>query len=173
MKSAMTTLYVLAALVLTATSAQAQTANSTSQAGAQANSASQSGAFARAGGGNASNAASFKSPRQAGAIGMAGLAASSGCMGSTSVGGGFIGGSFGIGSTWQDDRCNAREDARLLAAFGYRREALSILVNNSPMVRQAFFPTGASAGALPAPGRSYNSGCQKWAGGNVGGQCLY
>jgi hypothetical protein len=140
--------YPLAAALATlvCTSVQAQTATSTSGSTSGATAGANAGASAGAigvgvGGNNLSgNRTTFRTPRAPGAIGMAGLAASSGCMGSTSAGVGFIGGSIGLGSTWQDQRCNAREDARLLAAFGYREQALQILIANSPMVAQVMGP---------------------------------
>jgi hypothetical protein len=73
-------------------------------------------------------------------------------MGSTSIGGSFIGGGVGLGSSWQDQRCNAREDARLLAAFGYPREAMQLLINNSPMVAQVMAqPSGGAAREVYKP----------------------
>jgi hypothetical protein len=119
--------------------AQAQTATSGSTSGstAGASAGASAGALAGAAAFGGHNSSSIRTPRAPGAIGMAGLAASSGCLQSTSVGASFIGGGFGLGSTYQDQRCNAREDARLLAAFGYRAQALQLLIANSPMVAQA------------------------------------
>lgn len=165
--------------------AQAQSAVGVGVGTGVANSSSNSGSSAR---GNVSN---YKNPRQAPGVGLAGLAASSGCLGSASVGGSGIGFGFGFGGTYQDDRCNAREDARLLYSMGYRRQAVQILVNHSPMVQEVMAATPVSAGparsqqvryvaastAQPrhsaANGGDPDATCAQWVGGVVGGRCAY
>jgi hypothetical protein len=93
-----------------------------------------------------------------------------------------FGASFGAGQF--DNDCNARLYSRTLFAMGYKQQAISLLVNESPMVQRAFGYNGggvatqnsaqARPGVRAAPARvASNSGCSKWAGGNVGGQCLY
>jgi hypothetical protein len=120
---------------------------------------------------NSTSNSTYKTQKQAPGFGLAGLAASSGCLGSTTVGGSGIGFGLGFGSTYQDERCNAREDARLLYSMGYRAQAVQILVNHSPMVQEVMIqPTQVSAGG----GRVVAStGCRKWSGGSKGaGVCV-
>jgi hypothetical protein len=142
MKTFICGIAMASAVMLLPSLASAQTANagSSSTSGSTSSSAADASAgalaAAQAVGNSGNNHSSFRSPRAPGAIGLPGLAASSGCMGSTTLGASFIGGGLGVGSTWQDQRCNAREDARLLAAFGYREQALQLLIVNSPMVAQ-------------------------------------
>ena len=63
------------------------------------------------------------------------------CMGSTSLGAGFAGGSLSIGSTWQDIACIRRLDAREIKAMGDTQAAKELMCN-SEEVRQAFKNVG-------------------------------
>jgi hypothetical protein len=63
------------------------------------------------------------------------------CMGSTSVGGGFSGGSFSFGTTWRDSACVRRLDAREIKTFGDVQAAKEIMCD-SDLVRAAFKRVG-------------------------------
>jgi len=63
------------------------------------------------------------------------------CMGSTSVGGGFSGGSFSFGTTWRDSACVRRLDAREIKTFGDIQAAKEIMCD-SDLVRAAFKRVG-------------------------------
>lgn len=63
------------------------------------------------------------------------------CMGSTSVGGGFSGGSFSFGTTWRDSACVRRLDAREIKTFGDIQAAKEIMCD-SDLVREAFQRVG-------------------------------
>jgi hypothetical protein len=63
------------------------------------------------------------------------------CMGSTSVGGGFSGGSFSFGTTWRDSACVRRLDAREIKTFGDVQAAKEIMCD-SDLVREAFKRVG-------------------------------
>jgi hypothetical protein len=62
-------------------------------------------------------------------------------MGSTSVGGGFSGGSFSFGTTWRDHACVRRLDAREVKSFGYPQAAKEVMCD-SDLVREAFKRVG-------------------------------
>lgn len=62
-------------------------------------------------------------------------------MGSTSVGGGFSGGSFSFGTTWRDSACVRRLDAREIKTFGDIQAAKEIMCD-SDLVREAFKRVG-------------------------------
>lgn len=62
-------------------------------------------------------------------------------MGSTSAGAGFAGGSVSVGSTWEDEACIRRLDAREVKAMGDAEAAKEILCD-SPKVRAAFLRVG-------------------------------
>jgi hypothetical protein len=107
-----------------------------------------------------------------------------GVSGGVSVTG--FGASFGAGQF--DANCNARLAARTMWAFGEKRIALRIMAQD-PIVQAAMQAEGmitpdAPVGYAPRPGYAaipgavvapvaIGGGCKKWAGGNVGGQCLY
>ena len=59
------------------------------------------------------------------------------CMGSTSMGAGFAGGSLSLGTTWEDIACIRRLDSREIKAMGDTQAAKELLCNNEE-VRQAF-----------------------------------
>lgn len=63
------------------------------------------------------------------------------CMGSTSVGGGFSGGSFSFGTTWRDSACVRRLDAREIHSYGDLQAAKEIMCD-SDLVRAAFKRVG-------------------------------
>ena len=63
------------------------------------------------------------------------------CMGSTSLGAGFAGGSLSLGSTWQDIACIRRLDAREIKVMGDTQAAKELMCN-SEEVRQAFKNVG-------------------------------
>lgn len=63
------------------------------------------------------------------------------CMGSTSFGGGFSGGSFSFGTTWRDHACVRRLDAREIKSFGDVQAAKEIMCD-SDLVREAFKRVG-------------------------------
>jgi hypothetical protein len=63
------------------------------------------------------------------------------CMGSTSVGGGFSGGSFSFGTTWRDVECVNRLNAREIKTFGDIQAAKEIMCSNDT-VREAFKRVG-------------------------------
>ena len=63
------------------------------------------------------------------------------CMGSTSVGGGFSGGSFSFGTRWRDSACVRRLDAREIKTFGDIQAAKEIMCD-SDLVREAFQRVG-------------------------------
>jgi hypothetical protein len=86
---------------------------------------------------------------------------------------------FGIsgGMGQWDTSCNRRLNARTIYAFGFKRQALSIMLNE-PEVAGAFGMGGpVPAGYRRAAPVGYRgevvSGCQKWRDGVVGLQCLY
>lgn len=104
---------------------------------------------------------------QPGAIGLASLAVDA-CHGSRSFGGGFPGGSIGIGWTTGDDTCRAAYLSQILHAYGYRQQAAQLLVNEVPEIRKVFAQPKAAA----APVRGTRQ-CNKWRGDVVGGTCVY
>lgn len=63
------------------------------------------------------------------------------CMGSTSVGAGFSGGSFSFGTTWRDSACVRRLDARQMSAFGEIPVAVEMMCD-SDLVREAAVRAG-------------------------------
>ncbi len=63
------------------------------------------------------------------------------CMGSTSFGGGFSGGSFSFGTTWRDHACVRRLDAREIRSYGDIQAAKEIMCD-SDLVREAFKRVG-------------------------------
>jgi hypothetical protein len=63
------------------------------------------------------------------------------CMGSTSVGAGFSGGSFSFGTTWRDSACVRRLDAREIRTYGDIQAAKEIMCD-SDQVREAFKRVG-------------------------------
>lgn len=63
------------------------------------------------------------------------------CMGSSSVGGGFSGGSFSFGTTWRDTECVNRLNAREIKTFGDVQAAKEIMCSND-VVREAFKKVG-------------------------------
>jgi hypothetical protein len=63
------------------------------------------------------------------------------CMGSTSAGAGFAGGAVSIGSTWEDEACIRRLDAREIKSLG-DAEAAKELLCDSAKVREAFKRVG-------------------------------
>lgn len=79
------------------------------------------------------------------------------CMGSSSIGGQGVGFGLSFGTTWTDDACQARMDARELARLGYADAARARLCQ-SEGVRMAFEATGQSCAAAvataPAAGSS-------------------
>lgn len=151
-----------------------------------ANSSSSSSASSRSA--SSGNTTTFSYKRQAPGIGLAGLAASGACLGSASFGGSGPGFSLGFAKTFQDVPCDARENARLLAALGYRAQAVQLLVNNSPMIAQVMAPATSATPQARAYGARYQaiqtarttstSGkgkydwCTKWRDGIIGLQCM-
>lgn len=63
------------------------------------------------------------------------------CMGSTSFGAGFSGGSFSFGTTWRDTACVRRLDARQMSAFGEIPVAVEMMCD-SDLVREAAIRAG-------------------------------
>lgn len=63
------------------------------------------------------------------------------CMGSTSLGAGFSGGSFSFGTTWRDTACVRRLDARQIQSMGDVQAAKEIMCD-SDLVRGAFKRVG-------------------------------
>ncbi|MGZ8924621.1 MAG: hypothetical protein ACXW2E_01935 [Nitrososphaeraceae archaeon] len=63
------------------------------------------------------------------------------CMGSTSIGAGFSGGSFSFGTTWRDSACVRRLDAREIRSFGDVEAAKEVMCD-SDLVRAAFKRVG-------------------------------
>jgi len=63
------------------------------------------------------------------------------CMGSTSFGAGFSGGSFSFGTTWRDSACVRRLDARQMSAFGELPVAIEMMCD-SELVREAAVRAG-------------------------------
>lgn len=63
------------------------------------------------------------------------------CMGSTSAGAGFSGGSFSFGTTWRDTECVNRLNAREIRTYGDVQAAKEIMCNND-VVRDAFRKVG-------------------------------
>ena len=63
------------------------------------------------------------------------------CMGSTSAGAGFAGGAVSVGSTWEDESCIRRLDAREVKSMGDAEAAKEILCE-SAKVRAAFKRVG-------------------------------
>lgn len=63
------------------------------------------------------------------------------CMGSSSVGAGFAGGSFSFGTTWRDSACVRRLDAREIKSLGDVQVAKEIMCD-SDLVREAFKRVG-------------------------------
>ena len=63
------------------------------------------------------------------------------CMGSTSVGAGFSGGSFSFGTTWRDSACVRRLDSRQIQSMGDVQAAKEIMCDSS-LVREAFKRVG-------------------------------
>src|SRR5262245_61254723 len=111
--------------VSTATSA------STSRAGAEAGAQAVAGGFG-GNGGNVTNQNVYKTP---GAIGIPGLAASGqACLGSVAGGGGFLGGSAGLGFTYLEKACESRVLAEQLYRYGMKQQAIAILWYNHPLV---------------------------------------
>lgn len=62
-------------------------------------------------------------------------------MGSTSAGAGFAGGAVSVGSTWEDEACIRRLDAREIKSLG-DAEAAKELLCGSKEVREAFKRVG-------------------------------
>jgi hypothetical protein len=94
-----------------------------------------------ASGGSVTNSNTYKN-RVPGAIGAPGLAAGANtCAGSFSLGvsaaaGGF--GGIGFGKTYEMRNCEARVAAEQIYRYGYRQQAIQLLLNEHPMVRRAF-----------------------------------
>jgi hypothetical protein len=63
------------------------------------------------------------------------------CMGSTSAGAGFSGGSFSFGTTWRDTECVNRLNAREIRTYGDVQASKEIMCSNDT-VRQAFKNVG-------------------------------
>lgn len=63
------------------------------------------------------------------------------CMGSTSAGAGFSGGSFSFGTTWRDTECVNRLNAREIRSYGDVQAAKEIMCSNDT-VREAFKKVG-------------------------------
>lgn len=63
------------------------------------------------------------------------------CMGSTSAGAGFSGGSFSFGTTWRDTECVNRLNAREIRTYGDVQAAKEIMCSNDT-VREAFKRVG-------------------------------
>lgn len=59
------------------------------------------------------------------------------CMGSTSAGAGFAGGALSIGSTWQDESCIRRLNAREIRTYGFTTASKEIMCGDKE-VRAAF-----------------------------------
>ena len=63
------------------------------------------------------------------------------CMGSTSMGAGFAGGSLSIGTTWENEDCQRRLDAREIKNLGDLQASKEIMCE-SERVREAFKRVG-------------------------------
>jgi hypothetical protein len=142
MKTILKQIALISALTLTAPMAFAQEASAQQQQ--QAESASDSlaiGNTAPINSGNTSRGSDLSN-----AVGMAVAPAltttlTETCMGSTSVGAGFSGGSFSFGTTWRDSACVRRLDAREIKSFGDAQAAKEIMCD-SDQVRDAFRRVG-------------------------------
>lgn len=127
-----------------------------SRSSSNSTSVSQSQAISKSQANNAGNNqnTTFQDRRQAPGIGLAGLAAAGNvCLGSVSVGGSGPGFGLGFGTTTKDEPCNLREYAKLLAGLGYKREAVTVLMND-PVVRGAFEANNPTPRPVAVPGRT-------------------
>ena len=138
---------IAATLLLTTSSAFAggwgnrASANASAQALAQSQSSSYSRSSSQ--GGNASNSNSntnnYQDRRQAPGIGIPGLTSGAiTCLGSVSGGLSFAGFGGGLGATYLERNCESRAVAEQIYRYGYRRQAINLLIQQHPMVRQAF-----------------------------------
>ena len=69
------------------------------------------------------------------------VAADDTCMGSSSVGAQGVGFGLSVGSTWHDDDCVRRKDARELRNMGYKPAAIALMCQNAA-VRKAMAAAG-------------------------------
>ena len=59
------------------------------------------------------------------------------CMGSSSIGGSGPGLGLSIGSTWTDDQCSARYNAKMLHDMGYKEVAVNIMCQIDSVAKAA------------------------------------
>jgi hypothetical protein len=133
-------------------------ANASAGASANASAASQSASRSAAQGGNANssgntsnnnNSSTFQDRRQAPGIGIPSLAAGAvTCLGSVSGGFSVAGFGGGLGSTYLERYCESRAAADQIYRYGYRRQAINLLIAEHPMVNRAF----ANTQPVSAPG---------------------
>jgi hypothetical protein len=75
------------------------------------------------------------------------VAAPETCSGSTSVGASSIVGGVSFGTTWENESCNRRMNARILWGLGHQDAALALLAQDAT-IRQALLDVNA-----PVPAR--------------------
>ena len=84
-----------------------------------------------------------------------------------------FGAAFGAGQ--YDQSCNRRLNARTIFAFGFKREALAVMLNE-PEVARAFGAGPAVVAVEPGPAPVYKpmslGGCKRWRNNVVGDLCL-
>ena len=102
--------------------------------------------------GNSSNVYTNVNPRQpvSTATAAALTASPESCMGSSSIGGQGVGFGLSIGTTWENDACQARMDAKTLQALGYADAARARLCALESY-RDAFAASGQPCGAPGTP----------------------
>ncbi len=103
-----------------------------------------------------SQSVNMDTPAQAPAIFAPNLTSSpEACMGSVSAGGGagFGGTSFGItfGTTWTNDQCQDRMNARTLGSLGQNQAALEYLAATNPKIADALKKAGVKLATLEPP----------------------
>jgi hypothetical protein len=91
------------------------------------------------------------------------VAADDTCMGSSSVGAQGVGFGLSVGSTWHDDDCVRRKDARELHNMGYKPAALALMCQNAA-VRKAMAAAGTSCPTDAADAEPVASESARWDG---------
>jgi hypothetical protein len=139
-----------AALLLTAATADAAgwgnraTANANAAALAQSQSSSHSSSSSQGGNATNNNTNNWQDRKQAPGIGIPGLTSGAlTCLGSVSGGLSVAGFGAGLGTTYLERNCEARAVADQVYRYGYRRQAINLLISEHPMVRRAFAASNA------------------------------
>lgn len=134
--------FIALAFITNSAFALTNTANSSSLSGAFSQATATSNGVTNSGNGNNSNNGTDLSRAVGSAMAPAlTTTLTETCMGSTSVGAGFSGGSFSFGTTWRDSACVRRLDAREIKTFGDIQAAKEIMCD-SDLVRAAFNRVG-------------------------------